>query len=253
MYNCKFYHYEASTQVRLYSRPIMDGGKRVREDDEGEVSKDIKEAREQRSKASSLNRTVNNIYAISRANRWDYFLTLTFDRNLTDSSNYDLVSKRARKWLNHIKERYCPEMWYIMVPELHKDGEHWHLHGLLGGCNHGLRLVDSGHETPSGKRIYNLDNWHYGFSTVTLVESQNRVASYICKYITKELVGLTPGKQRFWASKNCLRADDVSEEIMIEDRSDFMQTIADRISNLKSVEAPGIGLKTTYIELDMYG
>ena len=131
MYNCKFYHYEASTQVRLYSHPIMDGGKRVREEEEETVSEEIKEQRKSRSKASSLNRTINNIYAISRANRWEYFLTLTFDRNLTDSSNYDLVSKRARQWLNNLKKRCCPEMWYIIVPELHKDCEHLSLIHIL--------------------------------------------------------------------------------------------------------------------------
>ena len=69
----------------------------------------------------SLNRTVNQIYTISRANKWEYFITLTIDPKKLDNTDFNLVSEKLNIWTNNLKKRYAPDLKYIIVPELHTD------------------------------------------------------------------------------------------------------------------------------------
>lgn len=153
------------------------------------------------------------VYYLARSNVWEWFVTLTVaPSDKIDRYNYDEVSKKVRKWLNHLRERKAPDMYYLIVPEQHKDGA-WHMHGLLGGCD-GLIFKDSGIKDDKGNIIYNFDNWKYGFSTATKVQDTRKVSSYISKYITKTLMAATKGKHRYWASKNCARA--VVEDYLLD-------------------------------------
>lgn len=220
LYNIRKFHYVDGTQIRLYRVPVHTGTRRkpdtfddMEEDDtviDSVSSPDKEDTDNQRSVYVSMNRSKQMIYGIARANKWDYFLTLTFDRNLVDSSDYKLVVRKAQNWLDNIRKRTSPNIKYLIVPELHADGEHWHLHGLLADCPE-LALTDSGHRSKSGLPIYNLQNWNYGFSTVTRVTHNHKVSAYISKYITKELADNTKGRQRYWASNNVLRPSQVCE------------------------------------------
>ena len=110
LYNIRKFHYEDGIQIRLYQRPIKIGkGKEgdicdFSEDNSAEdIKSDLPSGRKfvisetsednkdlQRSLYVSMNRSKQMIYGIARANKWDYFLTLTFDRNLVDSSDYKI-------------------------------------------------------------------------------------------------------------------------------------------------------------------
>lgn len=219
LYNIRKFHYVDGTQIRLYKIPVHTGTRRKPDvfddnvEDDDTVIDSVSEEKDtdnERSLYVSMSRSKQMIYGIARANKWDYFLTLTFDRNIVDSSDYKLVVQKAQKWLNNIHNRTSPNIKYLIVPELHADGEHWHLHGLLADCPE-LTITDSGHKSKSGLPIYNLQNWKYGFSTVTRVTHNHRVSAYISKYITKELAGSTMGRQRYWASNNALRPSQVCE------------------------------------------
>lgn len=153
-----------------------------------------------RSVRESAKRSKQTIYQLARANIWDYFLTLTFDRSVVDSSNYSEVVTYIGKLFNHYRD-IAPDIKYLLVPELHSDMIHYHVHGLISNIGN-LKLVDSGHKDFTGNIIYNLKNYHGGFSTVTAVKDVRKVSSYITKYITKSLTDSLMGKRRFWASKN---------------------------------------------------
>lgn len=196
---------------------------------------------------SSRNRTVSQIYEITRMNIWDYFLTLTFDRNKIDSGNYDLLCNKVSKWLNNIRSQYAPDLKYLIVPELHKDGEHYHFHGLLSDIG-GLTLFDSGIKK-GGHTIYNLQNWNYGFSTVSRVESSVKVSSYITKYITKDLCAVGKNKHRYWCSKNCERVKPKTYNLPLEDIEKFVDEHIQLMQHASTSVAPHSGLHVTYIEL----
>lgn len=193
----------------------------------------VDEKRE-RSIVSSRNRTIHSIYDIARSNTWDYFVTLTFDPSRVDSTDYAVVSRTMSDWLSNLRRAYCPDLVYLAVPELHKDGKKWHFHLLFGNCE-GLPLVDSGHRDFGGAVIYNLPTYHFGWSTATKVVDNFAVCSYVCKYITKELVVNTKFRKRFWVSRNAKRPEVRHALLSSEDVNHILVGCASDIKFCKSV------------------
>lgn len=196
----------------------------------------------------SLNRSKQQLIGICRANLWDYFITFTFNPRLVDSSNYEEVCQKAGKWMNNLKVRTCPDLKYVLVPELHKDGEHYHLHGLMANCK-GLRLRVSGRLDKKGKIIYNMPAWRYGWNTATEVEHSGKVANYISKYITKDSDGLLRGKKRYWCSHNTVRPDDCAVEYFVNDHMELIAQLSDNIKYLKKSHIAQCNSDVWYIEV----
>ncbi len=153
-----------------------------------------------RSIKSSANRAKNKVYEYCRANDWEWFITLTFDPNKIDSTNYDLVTQKVSQWLKNMRKDYAPDLKYVMVPELHSDGRKFHFHALFSNVGT-MSFKDSGTSCSTGK-IYNLGNYKLGFTTATEITDSKKASNYLSKYITKELCALTPSKKRYWNSKN---------------------------------------------------
>lgn len=172
----------------------------------------------ERSLASSLNRTRNEIYRWARQCRWEWFVTLTFDGAKTERESYSACMERTAKWFNNQKQRHAPELKYLYVPEQHKKGG-WHIHGVMADTG-SMLITDSGRVSFHGKAcrrnagnsmcpvIYNLSGWRYGFSTATEVADAHRVSTYILKYITKELVADTPYRHRYFRSRNLPKPEE---------------------------------------------
>ncbi|MCD8150021.1 MAG: DUF1090 domain-containing protein, partial [Clostridiales bacterium] len=201
----------------------------------------------ERNKQVSLNRSKQSLIGICRANRWDYFITFTFNQKLVDSSNYEEVCHKAGKWLNNIRSRLCPDLKYVLVPELHKDREHYHLHGLLANCS-GLQLRVSGKFDKKGNVIYNIPSWKYGFNTVTEVGHTGKVSNYIAKYITKDTEGLLHGRHRYWCSRNTVRAKDVCDEVYIENHMKILENLSGHMDFIKKTYVPQCNRDIYYIE-----
>ena len=96
---------------------------------------------------------------------------------------------------------------YIIVPERHKTGE-IHFHGVFGEC--GMELVDSGGKE-KGRTIYNMPEWRYGFTHVSVIEHRGKTANYLVdSYMTKDNMDVVPeGKKKYWSS-NGLRKPAVT-------------------------------------------
>ena len=170
VYNVRVYNYVDGQQIRIYSSvyncddkdDVFQTNKQNKKDDlQGVENEDIWnniekyepyfdtmledwefEANRERSQRNSKTRTIQNIYEISRANKWEYFITLTFNPEEVDSFNYQEVVHKLSDWLHNLKKRYSPELKYIIVPELHKSGR-YHFHGLFSDIGN-MKLVDSG-------------------------------------------------------------------------------------------------------------
>ena len=225
MYNVKVKHYLNESTVSIYSNAICCSGEAVRCDDYGvilerkpfdphiiefnpfsgevETLVDLEAQEEHRANCvrASLSRTLTAIADLSRSNAWEWFVTFTFDGNMIDRYDYSAVSKALSTWLSNVR-RKCPDLRYLVVPELHKDGA-YHFHGLLANCD-GLGLVYSG-VIQNKKKVYNISSFRLGFTNVQEVTDTNRVSVYVTKYITKDLCELTPGKKRYWCSRNLAR------------------------------------------------
>lgn len=153
----------------------------------------------------STRRSKQSIYAISRANRWDYFATFTFESNRYD---YDSCKERMRNFLRNFKARKAPDLEWLVVPEQHKDGA-WHMHALLQGSLDAYLT-----QTWRSKR-YALMGYNLGKCELEKVEDTGRVSSYITKYITKELADTMKNKRRYFYSKGLNKGE---EKLLLVDK-----------------------------------
>lgn len=279
-YNVRKYHYADGVQIRFYDKTITVGKERCGSNeieldrydyDDNNISIDsvgddidiessdipsdlekeyYQKLKEKKSNDSSVNRTIQSIYGIARSNKWDYFITLTINPKKLDNTDYSLISKKTSKWLENLKMRKASELKYIIVPELHKDGSKWHMHGLISNIGN-ISLVDSSHVDNKGNVIYNLEQWKYGFSTATKIVHSGKASSYIIKYINKDLVIRASGKRKYWASKNCLRAKDCLEveTMTFEEKERFLQDNAEKIQHMKVTNCVQSGQTVRYLEM----
>lgn len=236
-YNTIFKRYPCSdlVQIKTYSWAIEEGQERnVRYDE----SSNEKRNRALDSQRNSMRRTKNAVYDIARANedRWELFVTLTFNPEKVNSFDYDITCRKLSNYLHRLRKNN-PDLVYLGVPEQHKSGR-YHFHFLMGNCEN-LKLVDSGHKTRKGQVIYNVGSYRLGFSTATRIENTQRVCSYITKYLTKELCTFTKNKKRYWCSKNVFRP--TAEKFMLnledynfEDRCEYHKHID--VKNEQSME-----------------
>ena len=129
------------------------------------------------------------------SNDFTFFWTLTFN---DDRSNDEICFSKMQKWLKRMRAKYG-KFNYIFIPERHKDGA-IHFHGVTGGFKG--EIVDSGvrHE---GHKVFNCADYEYGFTTLSVIRDRKKCASYVTKYVTKDLMN-TPvekGKKKYWSSR----------------------------------------------------
>ncbi len=157
----------------------------------------------------SMNRAKNNLMDILKSNDFNFFVTLTFDKNKIDRLNDKETRKAFAKFIKDLRRKFN-NMIYVAVPEYHeKGGLHFHL--LVGNVSfEDLRLEDSEKRVKSGRCkgqiIYNVNAWQNGFSTATKILDNNAIKYYLSKYLTKGKVDPRFfGKKRFYVSQNIER------------------------------------------------
>lgn len=185
------------------------------------VAKKVKEDKEKetaRQKYNSLTRAKKTIYEISKANKWELFVTFTV---ADKERRYDLeeVKKMIRIKIMNLRNRKKLSFGYLLIMEQHKDGA-WHFHGLFNDIA-GLTITEARSpktkrllKTKDGKQIYNVKDFEsIGFTETTYVADTVAVAKYITKYITKEMEWNYPNKKKYLCSKGLNRATVTYQEI----------------------------------------
>lgn len=194
----------------------------------------------------SFVRTKKTVYDIARANCWEWFLTFTFSPDKVDRYSYEECASKMSNWLKYMRKQ-CPDMVYLVVPEKHKDGA-FHFHGLFSNCfKLGLRF--SGYYDNSGRPIFNVGKYNYGFTTATQVSDSKRAASYLSKYITKDLCSVSMNRKRYWVSHNAERP--IVEEYLLENLEDerlFEVISSFNVTHMKKVHNAFVDV--TYLEVD---
>ena len=128
----------------------------------------------------NISRAKSKIREYGLCNDWDYFVTLTLDKNKFD--RYDLTGfqKSLSKFLNNYNSRYKTKIKYLLIPERHKDGA-WHMHGLIYGLP-----ID--HLKTNGNGFYDWSAYRekFGFISMDHIKSKEKVSYYILKYVGKD-------------------------------------------------------------------
>lgn len=276
-YNLRLFKYKDGQQLRVYynpvsTRPVKQNTEMVTNEERGNLIrfgwiqqdqkylvKPMKENLKRSSNVRTLHqikhsqyvsrsRTINRVYEISRSNTWEYFITLTFSpKKVIDRTDYNELSKKVGKWLNNLK-RIAPKLRYMVVPELHKDGRSWHFHGLITDTGD-MCILDSLKIDDKGRPIYNIHDFKYGWSTATKVSDNARVSSYITKYITKDLISVTVGRKRYWASRNLDLLETIEYNLPPEEIEEIVDSLQYNIVHMKTLDVKQAHRKIKYIEL----
>jgi len=162
-------------------------------------------------KLDSLSRAMRRAKAAVRelalANKFEYFVTLTLNKEKVDRYNMDEITKKLNNWLDNQVRR--SGLAYVLVPERHKDGA-IHFHGFFNGA---LRAVDSGRKDKNGHTIFNLPQWRLGFTTaIRLYGDYHSAVGYVCKYIGKQ--GEKPGGRWYYSGGALARPEIILAEAM---------------------------------------
>ena len=204
--NCKQKIYPDGSQEFLFcSRPIFGRAGWEEVDADHEVFRaDV--SNEKADAAANVDRARRRARAalrdIALCSDFQYFVTLTLDKERVDRYDAGTVFRKLNNWLDNAVRRQG--LAYVLVPEHHADGA-LHFHGLF---NDALRRVDSGTlSIPGEKRprrvrskkqraeliaagarpVWNLPDWGLGFSSaIELYGERGQAVNYVCKYIGKE-------------------------------------------------------------------
>ena len=168
-------------------------------------------------------RATNKIMLYAMANRWEQFITLTFDPNMIN--RYDDFEAKE-KWREF--QRYCkyhfPDCKLLAVWEYHEKEDEYgaralHFHVLASGLRfQTIPFLDRNgvqRKSSSGAPLYILSpkDWPYGFSTLAYLpedgQDNQRVANYLTKYVSKTRAGNKMSKEvgnynakRYFATRN---------------------------------------------------
>ncbi len=152
-------------------------------------------------RSDNVKRAKDKLFDLIYCNDWDYFLTITYDPDAVDSYNVSEVMQKTARWLNNNVIRRG--LRYVLVPEYHKSGR-VHCHALINGV---FTFVDSGKRS-KGRKVYNVPEWQYGWSTAVKVSGDKlRMSCYITKYITKNAKSVFG--RFYWSSRNLVREPEI--------------------------------------------
>lgn len=176
----------------------------------------------------STRRAKNTVTDYALCNKFELFITLTFNQKLNDSFDYDYCKKLVSKWINN-QRRHSPQLRYILVAEKHKSGA-IHFHALFGNYNGILSPAINNKKNSkyfgkeiykNGKQIFNLDGWKYGFSTASYIKNTTAAARYIQKYLTKDFIEAF-NKKRFWVSRGLIKPVKTFNIDYHEEQKDYL-------------------------------
>ncbi len=228
------FYFQPNEKIMKKCRPVDIHGERLRLYNDG-VLENYKKKDVLNSKSTSLRRTVVLMNMLLAMNDFDWFWTLTFDRQKIDRTNAELVFNCYKKYIDNIKKKF-PTFKYMTFPERHEDGC-FHFHLLTAGLTPSqMGLVNSGkvcchwakkrkrggweftkncskeffdktkheHELldTDGETLYNATTFAYGLTTVSRIVSRERCNSYVKKYVEKALGSTEIFKKRFYYSSN---------------------------------------------------
>ena len=147
----------------------------------------------------SLSRTRRSIRELALCNDFEYFCTITVSSAKCDRYSLDEVQDNLRNCLRNIRNS-SDNFKYLIITEKHKDGA-FHFHGLMSGVSD-LYFNQFGYLCCS-----KLDC--LGFNSFSKIESLEKVANYILKYISKDCV--KNSKNQVYISSRGLKKSERSE------------------------------------------
>lgn len=188
--------------------------------------------------SDNIRRAQRMIEGYALCNDWQWFVTLTLNGKYRSRSDLDKFRLDLSQMIRRIRIRTETSVSYLLVPELHKSGDAWHMHGLFSDLPVSeLRLFSEAEKIPpyirkklrAGDLVYDWPEYRrkFGYVVVEAVRNRDAAGRYVTKYVTKgmdstarsvsvgdhlyfvsrglnapELVTKTDLPQQFWENEN---------------------------------------------------
>lgn len=131
----------------------------------------------------NISRARSRVRELALCNPWDWWCTFTIDKEKYNRYELGTFRKDYAEFIHNLNRRRPEEdkIKYLFVPEQHKDGA-WHIHGFIKGLS----------EKEVYKNKYRYWSWkpyedRFGFISMSKIKNLERTASYVQKYISKDL------------------------------------------------------------------
>lgn len=173
--------------------------------------------------SDNIRRAQRAIEDLALCNDWEWFVTCTLSpKKYPNRLDLDGFRSDLMLFLRHERQRTGQQYAALLVPELHKNKEGWHMHGLLHGIPaEDLQLFQLGSRLPQHIRVkllcdLQVYDWpryaeRFGFVDVEPLRSRDAAARYITKYISKGLqedetaAAMDKGKHLYYCTRGLLR------------------------------------------------
>lgn len=166
------------------------------------------------------------IEAYALCNPWSWFGTFTLSPAYRDRKDLDGFRRDFMQLIRHSRRKYG-DIEALLVPELHKSKDGWHMHGLLQGIPlEALRPFTLKEKLPKyirdklkeGQALYDWPEYRKAFGWVDIepIRSRDAAARYITKYITKAgdctAQALDLGKHLYYVTRGLSQPERVEIE-----------------------------------------
>lgn len=155
---------------------------------------------------NNLSRAKAKIKEYGLCNDFEYFVTLTIDPKKYGRNDLKTYYKDLGKFLSNYKTNHGSKIEYVLIPEYHKDGENFHMHGLFKGI-----LPKHLSKNEHGYLDWEQYSKKFGYMSIGLIKDKDKVSSYITKYINKSMSDTIKslGAHMYYCSKGLKIATEI--------------------------------------------
>lgn len=155
----------------------------------------------------SIIRARSKVFEYALCNDFEYFVTLTLNREKMDRYDLDNFIKKFGQFVRDYRKKYDVNIQYLLIPEKHKDGA-WHMHGLMKGIPKEHLTINE-----NGYKDWKAYSEKFGYISIDNVKSKEAVSRYITKYVTKSFDnGVTAkNKKMYYCSRGLKKAEIIKE------------------------------------------
>ena len=171
----------------------------------------------------NITRAKTTIFEYGVCNDWDFFVTLTINKDKHDRYDLKAYYKKFSQFLRNYSKKHSINIKYLFIPEKHDDGA-WHMHGFVSGLpvSH-LKELTLDMQLPyklrkkliKGDIVYSWDNYSdkFGYLTLEKIRDKEKASSYITKYVSKNLSDCVDemNAKMYYCSKGLKKAEIIKK------------------------------------------
>lgn len=184
----------------IWSKAVRKKGFQPFDDSADDKENDIPQVNTEKL-SNNISRAKSLIFEYAFCNSWDYFITLTISPDKFDRYSLNSYVKALGKFINNYNTNYHSKIFYLLIPEQHKDGA-WHMHGLISGILPKHLVVNK-----NGYLDFSLYSKKFGYCSLSPLKSHEAVSKYITKYVTKDLSSMALGQRLYYCSKGLKKSE----------------------------------------------